>query len=155
MKLKADIVNDDLLPRANYIANVLWSKEFAAAVAERVLGPHLKSRELGPAEFYIQECDLAVSASPAAGIEARLSGISGPTVATRRSIDDYPNALRELTTLYRETIGSLLPIGSRCQLFVALMTDTPVEFRGKLTTLLEDDPKWIEGRGDAEKTING
>lgn len=149
MKLKADIVNGDLCPDAEGIAQFLSSREFAAEVQRRVLTPHLRSPKPGPAEFYLQACDLAVSADEAIGVEARLSGVSGPTIATRRSIEDYPNALAALVELYRDTIERLLTTGFRCQIFVALMTDTPVKFKGEPTTLLESDPDWIEGKKGA------
>lgn len=146
MKLKADVVNADLCPDAVEIARILSSRAFAAEVAWRILAPHLKSPKLGPAEFYLQECDFAVSGEEEVGVEARLSGVSGPTIATRRAADDYPNALAALAGLYRETIERLLSRGLRCQLFVALMTDTPVKFKGEFTTLLESDPESVEGK---------
>lgn len=147
MKLKADFVNahPSVCPDADAIIQALNSRKFAGEVVRRVVGPHLKSPKPGPAEFYLQECDMAVSLEDAAGVEVRLSGVSGPTTATRRSIDDYANALTELVAIYMETIERLLTQGYRIQLFVTLMTDTPVPYKGQMTTLLESEPFWIKG----------
>lgn len=114
----------------------LQSTSFRTSVLDRVLRPHLRVGEFGPAEFYIQYCDIAVGDEPMC--EVRLTGVS---VNTRRATDDFRDALRELEQVYREVIEKLLPSGQRCQLFVSMMLDcAPL---GESSSLLERDPVYV------------
>ena len=110
MKAKAVLVNTEFLPNWKAIEATLNSRTFAIDIQEHVLGPCLRSPEPGPAEFYLQFCDHAVSGADGPGVEVRLTGVSGPEIATRRSRDDYPAALKALTRLYHIMIAMLLPV---------------------------------------------
>lgn len=135
MKLKS--VVHETCPK-NLLA-ALQGTSLRTSVLERVLRPHLRVGEFGPAEFYIQHCDLAVGDEPMC--EVRLTGVS---VNTRRATDDFRNALVELERVYREIIEKLLPSGQRCQLFVSVMLDrAPL---GESTSLLEKDPTYVESK---------
>lgn len=118
------------------LLSALQSTSLRTSVLDRVLRPHLRVGEFGPAEFYIQHCDIAVGDEPMC--EVRLTGVS---VNTRRATDDFRDALRELEQVYREVIEKLLPPGQRCQLFVSMMLDrAPL---GESSSLLERDPVYI------------
>ncbi len=121
------------------LLKVLQSKRLRTEVLERVLQPHLRVGKFGPAEFYIQHCDLAVGDEPLC--EVRLTGVS---VNTRRATDDFRNALRELEQVYREVIEKHLPSGQHCQLFVSMMLDrAPL---GEASSLLEQDPVYVKSQ---------
>ena len=133
MKLKSVVHEscpEDLL-------NALQSAELRKQVLERVLQKHLRVGEFGPAEFYIQHCDIAVGDEPLC--EVRLTGVS---VNKRRATDDFYAALCELEVVYKETIEKFLPRGQKCQLFVSMMLDrAPL---GEQSSLLERDPIYVE-----------
>lgn len=107
-------------------------------VMDRVIGPNLHRPNFGAAEFYIQECDLAVSEEGLC--EVRLSGVS---LADDRSERDFDNARAALESLYREKIEKFLPMGERIQLMVSLMLDGP---RRNGSSLVEGPPATIEGK---------
>jgi len=107
-------------------------------VMSRVIGPCLKRPNFGPAEFYIQECDVAVSKE--GFCEVRLSGVS---LARDRSEKDFDDARHALEALYAEKIRPYLPRGQRMQLMVSIMLDAPR--RSNDSTLVEADPIWIDG----------
>lgn len=105
-------------------------------VLERVLKRHLRVGEFGPAEFYIQQCDLAVCSEPMC--EVRLTGVS---VTTKRATDDFRAALAELEKVYKEVIEILLDPNEKLQLFVSLMLDQ-APF-GETSSLLEREPIYV------------
>lgn len=105
-------------------------------VLERVLRKHLRVGKFGPAEFYVQHCDLAIGNEPMC--EVRLTGVS---VNTRRATYDFHSALEELERVYTEVIRKHLSPGEKCQLFVSLMLDrAPL---GESSSLLERDPIYV------------
>lgn len=161
MKAKAVKVNPDCCPDAAEIGAVIEGQPFAGRMSEEVLGPILGALELGPAEFYIQECDTATSPAKLFGIEVRLTGLSGPDTAPHRAHLDYPKALDALAGLYHDTIGEHLGRGGKAQLLVSLMCDSPVRlphgFTGTFvrfppgfeSTLLESNVLWVSGKKNA------
>ena len=115
-----------------------------ADVMERVVGPHLKRPDFGPAEFYIQVCDEAISKEQFC--EVRLSGVS---ITDDRSVQDFRNAQAALQALYKEKIEANLSKRYRCQLMVSIMLDAPP--KPGMTTLVEAKPGeptaiWVFGK---------
>ncbi len=133
MKLKAVLWKK--APRD--LVEAVESEEFYSRVLLEVLGRCLRVIEFGPAEFYIQACDVAVGSTKPM-CEVRLSGVS---VTTKRSTQDYWDALCVLEDLYRETMEDLLPEESECQLFVAMMLDRPP--LQESSSLLEREPVYV------------
>ena len=119
------------------------SKSFYNEVLARVLIPHLHMKEdLGPAEFYIQQADMAVGREENL-CEVRLSGVS---TNRYRSTNDFFSARHALEKLYCETLQQFLKPNERLQLMVSLILDQP-PFDLK-TTLIERGGSpaiWIEG----------
>ncbi|MDP3727128.1 MAG: hypothetical protein Q8R35_00635 [bacterium] len=158
MKAKAVKVNPDCCLDSAEIGMAIEGRPFAERMAEEVIEPILGASGLGPAEFYIQECDPATSPAKLFGIEIRLTGLSGPDTAPHRAHLDYPKALDALTNLYYGTIAEHLGHGGRAQLLVSLMCDSPVRlphgFTGKFvqfppgfeSTLLESTVLWVSGK---------
>ena len=115
MKLKA-VLHDRC---SKSLISALEGLQFREKVFERVLRRHLRfSENCGPAEFYIQNCDFACSEE--AMCEVRLTGVS---VNTRRSTEDFRNALQELEAVYKEEITLHCRQGEKYQLFVSMMLD--------------------------------
>jgi len=128
MKLKA-VVNKVGVPG---MQAVIESPEFYASVLDGVLAPHLKmKRTIGPAEFYIQESDLAVGRKDLL-CEVRLSGVS---MNRRRSTEAFYDARFALERLYHQTIHPFVPDGERLQLMVSIILDQPPW--GEHSTLIE------------------
>lgn len=102
-------------------------------VLDEVIGPHLHRPEFGPAEFYVQVCDIG---DPSAGLfcEVRLSGVSR---TDDRTEEDFAAALDALANIYRRHIGMHLNAGQRMQLMVTIMVDTP-------PALYETAAEWVE-----------
>ena len=107
-------------------------------VMDEVIGPHLKRPKFGPAEFYIQECDLAVSEQ--GFCEVRLSGVS---LSKDRSEQDFDNARQALEDLYQRKIRSHLLAGHTYQLMVSIMLDGPRRCDG--SSLVEGRAIWVDG----------
>ena len=144
MKLKS--VVHESCPEA--LRKSLESTTLRELVLERVLRKHLRVGEFGPAEFYVQHCDLAVGDEPMC--EVRLTGIS---VNTRRATDDFRNGLRGLEEVYSEILQALLPEGQKCQLFVSMMLDRPP--LGESSSLLERDPIWVYSLVSSHRPLDG
>lgn len=108
-------------------------------VMSRVIGPHLHRPDFGPAEFYIQECDEAVSEEPLC--EVRLSGVS---LAYDRSEKDFDDARTALEMVYKRKIEEFFPTGINVQLMVSLMLDGP---RKNGSSLVEGPTEWVSGHG--------
>ena len=132
MKLKA--VVHESCPKE--LLDALQGITLREEVYKRVLRDHLRVNRFGPAEFYIQHCDLAVGNEPMC--EVRLTGVS---VNTSRATKDFHDALRELELVYKLTIQQYLPAGQKCQLFVSLMLDRPP--LGESSSLLEREPIYV------------
>ena len=131
MKLKA-VLGDGCDPE---LVKALESASFVDQVKNRVLRGYLCMVDIGPAEFYVQKCDFACS-NGAAMCEVRLTGVS---VNTKRSTQNFLDALEALEDLYREVLSKHLPpSGETCQLFVSMMLDRPPF--GMDTSLLERKP---------------
>ena len=115
MKLKA-VVYSNCSVR---LLEALQSREFRTRVLKDVLVPHLHvPDDFGPAEFYVQHCDLTHSGPMC---EARLTGVS---VTENRSTTDFENARTALEDVYKDCIEKfLLPHGEECQLLVSIMLD--------------------------------
>lgn len=119
------------------------SKDFYNKVLSQVLVPHLHMKgDLGPAEFYIQQADLAV------GREENLCEVRLSVVSTNRSraTNDFFDARRALEELYRETLQPFVEANDRLQLMVSLILDQP-PFDLK-TTLIERQGSpaiWVAG----------
>ncbi len=135
MKLKADLHAE----RPDAMQAAVESAAFRERVYKEVLSTHLRvPNGWGPAEFYIQQCDLAVGAGPMC--EVRLSGVS---VNSRRSTDDFRDARKALERIYTQTIKPFLQPGERLQMMVTIMLDrVPLDHN---STLIEADPIWITG----------
>lgn len=131
MKLKAVVARDCSKELRNAI------EVMRDLVMARVIGPHLKRPDFGPAEFYIQECDVAVSRLQFC--EVRLSGLS---LTRDRSEQDFDDAAEALEQLYSEKIRENTFAGERTQLMVVLMLD---QQRSDGSALVERPPVWIEG----------
>lgn len=104
----------------------------------------------GPAEFYVQQCDLCNRAREDSSHDhmcvVGLSNVSGPTIARARSIDGYFKAQAKLQELYAGRVKSYLPFGSRCQLYVSIALDSPIpDTSGRPTTLVEGPTVWVQG----------
>ncbi len=139
MKLKA-VLKKGCLPE---MQGAVESSGFYVQVVKRVLVPHLHMKEdVGPAECYIQECDLAVGRQHNL-CEVRLSGVS---VNKNRATNDFYRARAALERLYHETLAPHLKPGESLQLMVSLMLDQPPH--GEMTSL-------IERRGGAAIWITG
>jgi len=127
MKLKA-VVNvgcpEDLVIALNNIRG-----RILVEVLERHL--RVKPGSFGPAEFYVQNCDFAVSEEPFC--EVRLTGIS---VSPARAADDFRNARNELEKIYAEVIHQHLLQGQKMQLFISVMADR---------SLPDGSPSLVEG----------
>ena len=135
MKLKAVVHSD--CPQELICA--LQNGIFRTAVLLRVLVPHLHvPTGFGPAEFYVQHCDLSDSEP---FCEIRLTGIS---VTTGRSTDDFDQAAESLEKVCKGIIKTWLPKGQKCQLMVSIMLDQ-VPF-GKETALIERNAIWVESK---------
>ena len=132
MKLKA-VVNEgcpkDLVTALNNLRNRVLTE-----VLERYL--RVKPGSFGPAEFYVQNCDFAVSKE--LFCEVRLSGIS---VTSARAADDFRNARRELERIYTELIHQHLPQGQKMQLFVLVIADRPLTDGSP--SLVEGNAMWV------------
>jgi len=141
MKLKA-VLREGCLPA---IKAAVESEPFELLVVNRVLVPHLHmSQDVGPAEFYIQESDVAVGRRRNL-CEVRLSGVS---VSKRRATDDFYKARHALERLYQETIFPFLAKDEQLQLMVCLMLDQAPYL--EKTSLIERSGKpaiWITGGG--------
>ncbi|MGA2417883.1 MAG: hypothetical protein ABSF55_01420 [Candidatus Staskawiczbacteria bacterium] len=109
-------------------------------VMKGVIGPCLHRPSFGPAEFYIQRCDEAISEEGLC--EVRLSGVS---VTRDRSDKDFDDAAEVLEELYTRRIAENLPIGQRIQLMVSIMLDQP---RRDGSSLVERTPVWVAGKGN-------
>ena len=142
MKVKAAItegVPEEFVEKMN-------SPETAQSIFS-LLAKHLRvaPEELGPATHYMQEADRTIQLRPRQwGCEVRVSGVS---VTHRRAPIDFWEAVDGLHKLIREIIVQEMPKGTRVQLFVALMLDSPVPTasRGNMTTLIESTPEWVNG----------
>lgn len=140
MKVKAAVTKG--IPEQ--VVETLNSPELAQLVFTKVAQKHLRVGKMGPAEFYVQECDLAVSCDKSLGCEVRLTGVSRNRY---RSEQDFYDALNALEKEYRKAIENSLPARSdkRIQLFCVLMLDgfitTP---DGKETNMLETEPIWLK-----------
>ncbi len=118
MKLKA------VLPqgRGELLASAVESDTFDTRVIKEVLIRHLHMRSgVGPAEFYIQDCDYA-NGRRGMFCEARLTGVS---VNSKRAPDDFYNARAALERVYAQTLHPLLSRGEKLQLMISIMTDKP------------------------------
>lgn len=139
MKLKAAATDGIAQTFVDYIDG----GEFANKVYSQVLVNHLSVPPTwGPAEFYVQKSDTTVDRGYGLGCEVRLSGVS---VKSERTPAHFERALVALANLYERAIKRFLPQGTTVQLFVSIMLDSPTWFHGKVTTLLEMDPVWVEG----------
>jgi hypothetical protein len=135
MKLKADfhVERPDLMQAA------VETKEFRDLIYREVLAKSLRIPQgWGPAEFYIQQCDLAVGAGPMC--EVRLSGVS---VNRLRSTQDFFDARGKLEEIYRDTVKPFLKPGERMQMMVTIMLDA--QPYGHTSTMVEAPPIWITG----------
>ena len=104
-------------------------------VLDSVVGRYLHRPQMGPAGFYVQECDFA---DPSGGLlcEVRLTGVS----RTRdRSEADFESARDELEKIYRSCIEHLLYEGEEVELMVTVMVDGP-------PSLFETEPVMVQGR---------
>lgn len=136
MKIKA-VVHPDSPPEFIKFLN----EEIGINILNEVLVPCLHvSKDFGPAEAYIQECDLARGCNPGFLCEVRLTGVS---LNRKRAVDDFDRTKNELVRLYREAIKRFFPKGKRVQLFISVMVDKPLPLSGE--NLLETDPEWVEG----------
>ena len=123
--------------------------EFANKVYTQVLIECLSvPRSWGPAEFYVQKTDTTVDRGYGLGCEVRLSGVS---VKPERTPEHFERALIALADLYERAIKRFLASGQKVQLFVSIMLDSPTWFHGKVTTLLEMDPVWVEGMTESAR----
>lgn len=132
MKLKA-VVNKNCPPEL--IENL---DNLHALVLKMVLQEHLKVKNFGPAEFYVQKCDFAQSEK--SFCEVRLSGAS---MTDDRAPNDFRRSRDALERIYQGRIEKYLPKGKEMQLFVMIMLDTPLP---NGSTLVEGEAKWIKGR---------
>lgn len=107
-------------------------------VMQRVVTLHLKRPNFGPAEFYVQKCDLADGETHEQFCEVRLTGVS---LARDRSIQDFSNACEALKLIYEELIQEYLPLGQKMQLYVQVYLDEAIEG----STIVEKIPEWIQG----------
>lgn len=103
-----------------------------------VVGSCLHRPKFGPAEFYIQECDVAVSDQELC--EVRLSGVS---LSRDRSEQDFDDARECLEMIYRRMIEAHYIVGDKCQLMVSIMLDGP---RRDGSSLVEGPAKWVDGK---------
>ena len=133
MKLKAVLQKDG----SEELRREIESRAFRQRVLDEVLKRHLRAPDFGPAEFYIQECDLAES-DPMCNV--RLTGLS---VNRRRSTDDFHQATEALETMYADAIRRHLPFGQRCQLYVELHLDRPP--LDEHSSIIERPPIYIVG----------
>src|SRR3989344_3433236 len=135
MMVKADLHQE----RPDGMQAAVESAAFRERVYKEVLSTHLRvPAGWGPAEFYIQQCDLAVGAGPMC--EVRLSGVS---VTSRRALDDFKDARKALQDIYQQTVKPFLRPGERMQMMVTIMLDrVPLDHN---STLVEADPIWITG----------
>jgi len=113
------------------------------AVMERVIGPHLKRPDFGPAEMYVQVCDIADGDTHKLFCEARLTGVS---LADDRSKADFRNARAELERIYKELIQMFLPVKKEMQLYVQIYLDEAIDG----STIVEQGPAWIQGMRQVE-----
>jgi hypothetical protein len=135
MKLKA-VLNNDCDPE---VKSYLEGNIFRDSILREVLVPHLHVPiNFGPAEFYIQHCDLANSAPMC---ETRLTGVS---VTKNRSTNDFHRALEALEASYKVNLEELLPHGQSCQLMVSMMLDQ-IPF-GETSNLLERPPIMVHSK---------
>ena len=149
MKLKA-VLKRGCPPE---LAQALESDEFDERVVMEVLVKYLHmSPNIGPAEFYIQECDYA-GGRRGDLCEVRLTGVS---VNRKRSVDNFYQARRALERVYAETIHPFLKPGQRLQLMVSEMLDRPPD--KEETSLIERTGKqpavWITGGAPLPEIID-
>lgn len=122
---------------------------FRRAVLDQVLKRHLRTGDLGPAEFYIQLSDFTVPTENPTELmcEVKLSGVS---VNMRRAGQDFVDAREALEILYKDTLQRTLRKGQRMQLMVSLAVDRPP--LDMHTTLIEREGEpavWLEALPDA------
>lgn len=110
-------------------------------ILNRVVGPHLHRPKISSAGFYVQETDLADSATHEPFCEVRLSGVS---THDERSVQDFRNARTELENIYREVIQTHLQPEEKVTLFVVLMVDGPP--KPGVSPLIEGDEVVVEGK---------
>ena len=120
---------------------VYLNEEIAKIILQRVLVPcmHVGSN-FGPAEFYVQECDIARGGTPGFLCEVRLTGVS---FNRKRSINDFYEAAKELHKIYAEAIKKFFQQSDRVQLFVCIMVDKPLPETNE--NLIETEPEWVNG----------
>lgn len=104
-------------------------------VLDLVVGPCLHRPNFGPAEFYVQRCDEAVSDE--LFCEVRLTGVSR---TEDRSEEDFQKALANLVEIYETLIHQNLPRGQMMQLMVTIMVDEP--------PMLYETTKWVGSQLD-------
>jgi len=135
MKLKANV--DDRFPE-ELVRTLNAIKPHAAAV----LQPFLKNTVgMGPAEFFVQHCDLNNEACAAEqGCVVILSQVS---ITDSRAPDDFRNARAALANLYIEAIQKYIRSDQRVQMTVSIHLDGPLGKTG--SNLVEGAPVWFTG----------
>ncbi len=107
-----------------------------------VLVPHLKvSLDIGSAEFFVQQSDLADADTHDLFVHVGLSGVS---LNNERSNNDFTRALEALVTLYKHeivTCKDLVGTKKPVQLFVVIYLDGKHPVTG--SSLIESKPEWV------------
>lgn len=136
MKLKS-VLNAD---SPDELVQRLQSWTWRNTVLKSVLVPYLHvPQDFGPAEFYIQHCDLSQSKFMCV---VTLTGVS---VTTSRSTDDFKDTVDALVEIYGAILEVYIKKGERCQLMVSIHLDQ-IPF-GRTSPLIER-MVWIEGKAD-------
>jgi hypothetical protein len=122
------------------------SDEIHQEVYERVLEPHLRIADFGPAEYFTQMTDRMTPArSNYIGFDVTLSGVS---VNLRRAPVDFWEGLKQLDEIYRRIAKESLA-GLEAQVFTRMALDRAIPYldRPGETSLLEIGPTNVEGAG--------
>ncbi len=145
MKLKAVLINfDPHASETDALLEALHSAALLESVEDRVIRGALRSSEMGPAEWYLQECDMGRHPSGKRGVEVRLTGVSK---TWKRSDADFTSAREELLDIYRKAIEKNLSARRECQLFVAVMVDAPVQLENGISSpIVESAAPWIKDK---------
>ncbi|MEK7645243.1 MAG: hypothetical protein AAB391_02925 [Patescibacteria group bacterium] len=116
--------------------------EIRPKVVRGVLAPHLKvSLKIGPAEFFVQQSDLADAATHEFFVHVGLSGVS---LNNERSNNDFTRALEALVALYKHEIVTCKDLAGTeklVQLFVVIYLDGKHPVTG--SSLIESKAEWV------------
>ncbi|MDO8633378.1 MAG: hypothetical protein Q7K38_02440 [Candidatus Wildermuthbacteria bacterium] len=142
MKVKAAITEGAPEALMQAIDSPATARQIFALLARDL---RVKQKDLGPATHYMQRSDRTIQAWPGKlGCEMRVSGVS---VTPHRAPVDFWNAVDDLHKFLKSLIVRTAPKGTKIQLFVAIMLDSPIrDPQNQMTTLLESTSEWVEGQ---------